>query len=189
MAEETKTNVDTTTTEPSTTDNAPTVDELMAQISQLTADRDKYKSANDKLSKSEAEMKRQLRAKQTEDERLAEEQAEAQRKREEEYEAILAENNRMKAVGAYKSISNPKVVDNLIEAVSNADHNAIALIIENEIKAAVKVAETDWLKSRPQAQIGSGSAITREEIMKIKDPIERQTMMAQNIELFRKQRY
>ena len=56
------------TTEPNGTENQPTVDELMAQITQLTADRDKYKSANDKLSKSEAEMKRQLRAKQTEDE-------------------------------------------------------------------------------------------------------------------------
>lgn len=186
MANENANNVENTTVEPNGTDNAPTVDELMAQISQLTADRDKYKSANDKLSKSEAEMKRQLRAKQTEDERLAEEQAEAQRIRDEELENLRTENNRMKAVGAYKSISNPKVVDNLIEAVSNADHNTIATIIENEIKAAVKVAETDWLKSRPQAQIGSGSAITREEIMKIKDPIERQTMMAQHIELFRK---
>ena len=186
MAEETKTNVDTTTTETNATDNAPTVDELMAQISQLTADCDKYKSANDKLSKSEAEMKRQLRAKLDDADRLKAEQEEAQKLRDEEFEAIKAENNRMKAIGAYKSISSPKVVDNLIEAVSNADHNAIALIIDNEIKAAVKVAETDWLKSRPQAQIGAGSAITREEIMKIKDPIERQTMMAQNIELFRK---
>ena len=186
MAEETKTNVETTTTETNGTDNAPTVDELMAQISQLTADRDKYKSANDKLSKSEAEMKRQLRAKQTEDERLAEEQAEAQRIRDEELENLRTENNRMKAVGAYKSISNSKVVDNLIEAVSNADHNAIALIIDNEIKAAVKVAETDWLKSRPQANIGTDSALTREEIIAIKDPIERQTKMAQNIELFRR---
>ena len=186
MANENANNVENTTVETNATDNAPTVDELMAQISQLTADRDKYKSANDKLSKSEAEMKRQLRAKQTEDERLAEEQAEAQRIRDEEYEALRAENNRMKAVGAYKSISNPKVVDNLIEAVSNADHNAIALIIDNEIKAAVKVAETDWLKSRPQANIGTDSALTREEIIAIKDPIERQTKMAQNIELFRR---
>ena len=184
MANENANNVENTTAETNATDNAPTVDELMAQISQLTADRDKYKSANDKLSKSEAEMKRQLRAKQTEDERLAEEQAEAQRKRDEEYEAILAENNRMKAVGAYKSISNSKVVDNLIEAVSNADHNAIALIIENEIKAAVKVAEIDWLKSRPQAQIGAGGGMTKEQIMAIPDRDAKIRAIAQNQELF-----
>ena len=184
MAEETKTNVENTTTEPNGTDNAPTVDELMAQISQLTADRDKYKSANDKLSKSEAEMKRQLRAKQTEDERLAEELAEAQRIRDEELENLRTENNRMKAVGAYKSISNSKVVDNLIEAVSNADHNTIATIIENEIKAAVKVAETDWLKSRPQAQIGEGGEMTKEQIMAIPDRDARMRAIAQNQNLF-----
>lgn len=185
MAEEIKNNVGETT-ETNVTDNQPTVDELMAQITQLTADRDKYKSANDKLSKSEAEMKRQLRAKQTEDERLAEEQAEQQRIREEEYELLKAENNRMKAVGAYKSISNEKVVEKLIEAVSNADHNEIALIIDNEIKAAVKSAQAEWLKSRPQANIGTDNAITRDEILAIKDSAERQAMMAQHIELFRK---
>ena len=48
------------------------------------------------------------------------------------------------------------------------------------------MAQTDWLKSRPQANVGVDSAITREEILAIKDPIERQTKMAQNIELFRK---
>lgn len=185
MANENATNnVENTTIETNATDNAPTVDELMAQISQLTADRDKYKSATDKLSKSEAEMKRQLRAKQTEDERLAAEREEAQKARDEEYEAMKAENNRMKAFGAYKSISNENVVEKLIDAVSNADHNAIALIIDNEIKAAVKAAETDWLKSRPQANIGGGETKTIEEIMAIKDREERTRQIALNQHLF-----
>lgn len=184
MAEEIRTNVENTTVETNNTDNAPTVDELMAQISQLTADRDKYKTATDKLSKSEAEMKRQLRAKQSEEERATAEREEAQRLRDEEFEAIKAENNRMKAFGAYKSISNENVVEKLIDAVSNADHNAIASIIENEIKAAVKTAETDWLKSRPQANIGVGGAKTREEIMAITDREERMKAIALNQHLF-----
>ena len=183
MAEETKTSV-AETTETTVTDNAASTDDLMAQIAQLTADRDKYKSANDKLSKSEAEMKRQLRAKQTEEERLNAEQAEAQRIRDEEFEATKAELNRMKAVGAYKSISSEKVVENLIDAVSNADHNAIALIIESEIKAAVKVAQTEWLKSRPQANVGSYSSMTKEQIMAITDRDERMRAIAQNQNLF-----
>ena len=183
MAEEIKNNVGETT-EPNVTENQPTVDELMAQITQLTADRDKYKSANDKLSKSEAEMKRQLRAKQTEDERLAEEQAEQQRIREEEYELLKAENNRMKAIGAYKSMSSEKVVENLIEAVSNADHNAIAKIFDAEIEARVKTAQTEWLKSRPQANVGSYSAMTKEQIMAIPDREEKLRAIAQNQNLF-----
>lgn len=179
MAEETKTSV-AETTETTVTDNAPSTDELMAQIAQLTADRDKYKSANDKLSKENAEAKRKERDRMTEEEKLAE----AQRIRDEEFEATKAELNRMKAVGAYKSISSEKVVENLIEAVSNADHSAIALIIENEIKAAVKVAQTDWLKSRPQANVGSDSPMTREEIMAIPDREARTRAIAQNQNLF-----
>ena len=80
-----------------------------------------------------------------------EKQAEAQRLRDEELEATKAELNRMKAIGAYKSISSEKVVENLIEAVSNADHNAIAKIFDAEIEARVKAEKTEWLKSRPQA--------------------------------------
>ena len=88
MAEEIKNNG--TETNEMSEENAgagkgPNVDELMAQIAQLTSDRDKYKSANDKLSKSEAEMKRQLRAKLSAEEQQAEELAEAQRLRDEEF--------------------------------------------------------------------------------------------------------
>ena len=180
MAEEIKTNVVESTTEPVNTDNAPTTDELMAQIAQLTADRDKYKSANDKLSKENAEAKRKERDRMTEEEKTAE----AQRIRDEEFEATKAELNRMKAIGAYKSISSEKVVENLIEAVSNADHNAIAKIFESEIEARVKSAQAEWLKSRPQANVGSHSTMTKEQIMAISDREERQRAIAQNQNLF-----
>lgn len=186
MAEETKTTVaDTTTTDTTNAEStAPTVDELMAQISQLTADRDKYKTANDKLSKSEADMKRQLRAKLSEEERLSAEQEEAQRIRDEELENLKAENNRMKAFSAYKSIQNDKVVESLIDAVSNADHTAIAKILEMEVEARVKAEKTEWLKSRPQANVGSASSMTREEIMAIPDRDARMRAIAQNQNLF-----
>ena len=179
MAEETKTSV-TETTETTVTDNTPSTDELMAQIAQLTADRDKYKSANDKLSKENAEAKRKERDRMTEEEK----QSEAQRLRDEELEATKAELNRMKAIGAYKSISSEKVVENLIEAVSNADHNAIAKIFDAEIEARVKAEKTEWLKSRPQANVGSYSAMTKEQIMAIPDREERTKAIAQNQNLF-----
>ena len=179
MAEETKTSV-AETTETTVTDNTPSTDELMAQIAQLTADRDKYKSANDKLSKENAEAKRKERDRMTEEEKLAE----AQRIRDEEFEATKAELNKMKAVGAYKSISSEKVVESLIEAVSNADHSAVALIIENEVKTAIKNAQTEWLKSRPQANVGSYSSMTKEQIMAITDRDERMRAIAQIQNLF-----
>ena len=179
MAEETKTSV-AETTETTVTDNTPSTDELMAQIAQLTADRDKYKSANDKLSKENAEAKRKERDRMTEEEK----QSEAQRLRDEELEATKAELNRMKAIGAYKSISSEKVVENLIEAVSNADHNAIAKIFDAEIEARVKAEKTEWLKSRPQANAGAYSSMTKEQIMAIPDREERTKAIAQNQNLF-----
>ena len=90
----------------------------------------------------------------------------------------------MKALSAYKSISNDKVVESLIEAVSNADHSAISLIIENEKKLAIKEAQTEWLKSRPQASIGGNSAMTKEDIMAIADRNERMRAIALNQNLF-----
>lgn len=185
------TNVETTVTEnqqTSTAENAPntpTVEELMAQLATAKADAEKYKSANDKLSKSEAEMKRQLRAKQTAEEQEAEAQAEAQRIADEERESMRKELNHIKAVNAYKNIENEKTVESLIDAVSEADHNAIAQIIENEKKQAVKIAEAEWLKSRPQVVGNAYSSMTREQIMGIADRDERMRAIAQNQHLFK----
>lgn len=176
MADETKV-VETTETN-ATENEAPAVETVSK------AEYEKLKASLDKALKEKGDITKQLRAKQSEDERLSAEQAETQRIKDEEFEATKAELNRLKAVGAYKSISSETVVENLIEAVSNADHNSIALIIENEIKAAVKVAQTDWLKSRPQANVGSDSPMTREQIMAIPDREARTRAIAQNQNLF-----
>ena len=175
---------ETTVVETPITETTPSVEELSAQIAQLTADRDKYKSANDKLSKESADYKRQLRAKQTAEEQQAEEQAEAQRIRDEEFEAMKKELNHNKAVAAYKSIPDAKMVESLIEAVSDADHNAIANIIEKYANAKVKEAQTDWLKSRPQASVGAYSSMSKEQIMSIADSNERLKAIAMNQHLF-----
>lgn len=181
MAEETKT-IETTETTTETTEF--TVEELKAQLAAAKADADRFKSANDKLSKSEAEMKRQLRARQTAEEQEAEAQKEAQRIRDEEFEAIKAELNHNKAVSAYKSIPDEKTVETLIEAVSESDHNAIARIIDSECKKAVKEAEAKWLKDRPRVQHGQYSGMTKEQVMAIQDSAERVRAIAQNQHLF-----
>lgn len=184
------TNTETTATENQQTStvetpSTPTVEELMAQLATAKADAEKYKSANDKLSKSEAEMKRQLRAKMSADEQEAEAQAEAQRLADEERESMRKELNHIKAVNAYKNIESEKTVESLIDAVSEADHNAIAQIIENEKKQAVKIAEAEWLKSRPQVGGNAYSSMTREQIMNIADWEERMRAIAQNQHLFK----
>lgn len=166
-------------------DNTPTVEQLMAELSAAKADVERFKSANDKLSKSEAEMKRQLRAKQTTEEQEAEVRAEAERIAQEEREALKTELNQVKAEKAYKAITDEKVVSGLIEAVSNADHTAIAQIIAKECEKAVAVAQQTWLDSRPEVNYGGSSDVmTKEKIMAVKDMSERQRLIAENIDLF-----
>ena len=185
-------NTDTTVTEnqqaaTNQTDNtakSPSVEELMAQLATAKADAEKYKNANDKLSKSEAEMKRQLRAKLTAEEQEAEAQKEAQRLADEERESMRKELNHIKAVNAYKSIPDEKVVENLIDAISDADHNAIAQIIENEKKKAVAEAEQKWMKERPRVNHGQYSSMTKEQIMAIADRDEKLKAIAMNRDLF-----
>ena len=166
MANETTNNAtETTVVEETnnTTETTPTVEELAAQIAQLTADRDKYKSANDKLSKESADYKRQLRAKQTAEEQQAEEQAEAQRIRDEQFEEMKARLNRSEAEKAYKSVPDEKMVESLIDAVSDADHSAIANILEKYASAKVKEAQAEWMKSRPRVNMGGEGGITKEQ--------------------------
>lgn len=184
MAEETKVTSTETVENGGTETQTPSIDELLAQLAQERADKEKYKTANDKLSKSEAEMKRQLRAKLTAEEQEAEAQKEAQRLADEERESMRKELNHIKAVNAYKAISDEKAVESLIDAVSEADHNAIAQIIANECKKAVAEAEAKWLKDRPRVNAGRYSSMTKEEIMAIPDREEKMRAIAMNRELF-----
>lgn len=182
---ETNTSVETNTTEVKATETKPTVEELMAQLASERAEKERNKLALDKALKEKGDITKQLRAKQTAEEQQAEEQAEAQRIRDEEFEAMKAELNHNKAVNAYKSISDEKMVESLIEAVSDADHNAIANIMEKYANAKVKDAQTEWLKSRPQANAGQYSSMTAEQIMAIKDSDERLRAIAMNQQAFK----
>lgn len=179
MAEETKT-IETTETQ----ETNSTIEELKAQLATARAETERFKTANDKLSKSEAEMKRQLRAKQTAEEQEAEAQKEAQRIADEERESMRKELNHIKAVNAYKNISEEKTVEKLIEAVSDADHNGIAQIIAGECKKAVAEAEAKWLKDRPRVQHGQYSGMTKGQILAIQDDTERIRAIAMNKQLF-----
>lgn len=193
MAEETKTTA--TSTAPEITEaaensaandkpTAPTVEELMVQLAAEKAERAKGKQALDKALKEKGELTKALRAKQTTEEQEAEAKAEAERLQNERYEEAVKELNHIKAVNAYKGVSD-KSIEKLIEAVSDADHNTIAAIIENEKKAAVAAAQTEWMKSRPRVNAGGEYAgMTKEQIMAISDRNERRKAIAMNMELF-----
>lgn len=182
MAEETTKTVETT----AETNTTPTVDELMAQLAAERARADKNKLELDKALKENGTVKKALREKQTAEEAEAEARAEQQRIRDEEYEALKAENNLIKASNAYKGISDEKVVAKLIDAVSSADHTAIAKLIDEQCRKAVADAEANWLANRPRVNNGSGDGtpLSKKDIMAIRDFGERQRAIAENMNLF-----
>lgn len=166
-------------------EETPTVEELMAQLAEAKATGAKQKQALDKALREKGEITKALRAKQTAEERATEEKEEAERLQREKYEQVEKELNHMKAVSAYKSLSTEKAVENLIDAISDGDHNAVAALIENEVKSAVAKAEAEWKKSRPRVNVGgSYTGMTKDQIMNIKDRAERRKAIAMNQELF-----
>lgn len=164
----------------------PTNEELMAQIAELKVVNQKLQNKNNTLSSENAEQKKVIRANQTAEQREADERAEALRLANEEKEAAQQELNHMKAIAAYKSISDEKTVENLIEAISESDHASVALIIEREKEKAVKEAKAEWQKSIPQPNFGTGeySSMSKKDIMAIKDSAERQKAILANRQLF-----
>jgi hypothetical protein len=78
-------------------------------------------------------------------------------------EFLRKELNHNKAVNAYKSVKDDSIVERLIGAVSDADHNAIADILEKYASAKVKEAQAEWQKSRPRVNMGGEGGITKEQ--------------------------
>lgn len=161
------------------------IDALKAENEQKDAMLKKYKASIDKLTKEAAERKREERAKMTEEEKVRAEQAEEFERLKAQAEADAAELNYLKAVNAYKGYDE-ETVKKIVECVNDKDHKAINDLINKIVEAKVKEKETEWLKSRPAAAVGNGSypTMTKEEIFAIKDPVERQKKIAENIKLF-----
>lgn len=155
-----------------------------AEYDELNAKLTQYKKSIDKLTKEAADKKREERARMSEDERAKAEQTEAYELLKAQAEADAKELNHLKAINAYKSVDSD-VVEKLVDAINDKDHNAIAGLVEKIVENAIKEKEAEWKKSRPNAIIGDGgSTMTKAEIMAIKDPIERQRKIAENINLF-----
>lgn len=160
--------------------------EAEARAAKAEADVTRFKASIDKLTKEAAEKKREERAKLSEDERIAAEREEEFAKLREKAEADAKELNHLKAVSAYKDISDNKTVEDLIEAIANQDHASIMQIISDECDKAVKAKEAEWKTSRPSGYVGSGSypRKTKEEIYAITDPEEMAREIARNKDLF-----
>ena len=126
----------------------------------------------------------------TEAEKLAkmtkEEKAEYRAKKaEKELEDLKKMNARTELAKTDENINIPdELLSNLVADDADGTKTAVesfAKMYKEAVQAAVKEA----IKGKPpKAGTGGGNTITKEQIMDIKDPIERQKMIRENINLF-----
>lgn len=170
-----------------------TADELRDYLKNLEMPDDnteaynKLKSAFDKTSRELSAAKKSIAAKQTEDERAAEEKAEADRELQEKYDALLKESTISRYTAKYTALGmDEKLAKATAEAHFGGDTDKVfsnlAMLRENNAKAI----RADIAKGAPRIDSAGGGTKykTKDEIMKIKDPTERQNAISENIELF-----
>lgn len=141
------------------------IDELLERVAKaeslakkFASENEKLKNSNDTMSKQIAERKREDRANKSEIEQKLEELEERNKALEESNRILTEESSRSKAVSAYKNLSED-IINELIEAAGvNADHSAIALIIEKEKKKVAAEKDAEWQKQRGNANTGTGNA-------------------------------
>ena len=165
----------------------PSIEELMAQIAAEKAEKEKLKNQVSKANSEAAEYKKALRSKQT----AQEQEDEAKREQQEQHEAYVKDlesfKNKTLAKERYLLQGMPvEMAEKAAQAEIEGDMDTLATIQKQHTDATVKAARAEWQKSIPETNrgTGDGATMTKEEIFKIKDPIERQKAIAQNLQLF-----
>lgn len=160
-------------------------EDALAEIAAAKAEAKKLKAERDAALKKAGDTTKALRAKQSEEERKAEEEQAKQEERNEyikgleEYKARNEAKNRYLLQGM-----DAELAEQAAEAEITHDMDALADIQKKYTETLIKAKEAEWKKNSPRVNFGSDSTMTREEILAIEDDGERQRMMAQHLELF-----
>lgn len=175
-----------TNTETSTS-NLNITPDYKVEYEKLQADYAKLKNSFDKASSDIADFKRKDKDRMSEEQRKTAELEE----REEHYKAIEKENSLYKYKSALNGlIKDEKVLNEIAECYSDGNiYDAIkktseySTKMQKELEKSIKL---ELLQQNPQSTpSGTGTALTKEQIMAIKDPYERQIKIAENINLFK----
>lgn len=147
----------------------------------------RYKSSVDKLTSENADYKRKERERMTDEDKRNAELAEKEKR--------YAEIERENALYRYKAslggmIKDEKALNDIAECYANGDI-ALALgkqktYFDKYLAEREKEIKAELLQQNPQPNPqGSGASMTKEEIMAVQDPVQRQKLIAENINLFR----
>lgn len=172
---------------PEGSNDVETLDSLKQQLAEERAAKARDKAALDKALKQVGDLTKQLRSKQTQQEI----DDEAKRTAEEQTKEYIA------ALEAYKHENEAKeryllqgmdseMAKKAAAAEVAGDMDALVNIQRQYTDSVIKAKEAEWKKSMPKAHVGDGSypAMTKEEILAIKDDEERVKAIAQHLNMF-----
>lgn len=137
----------------------PSYEELVAELAKERADRERFKNANDKLSKEIATVKQNLREKMTAEEQLAEEQKQQREEHEREFEEMkreLAETKSVKKLMGTLGMDEELATDTA-KAISDNDTDKIFENLAKHIKSVEEASYQKAIKDRPSVPAGNGS--------------------------------
>lgn len=148
----------------------------------------KLKTQLSKANSEAAELKRQLQAKMTEEEKRKQQEEEERQKMAEELEALRKE----KTVSGYKASYlamgyDEALAEDTATAMADGDMEKVFANQKAFQEAHDKAVLAGAVKTTPTPPAGAGkpaTPMTKEEIFKIADTLERQQAIADNIELF-----
>ena len=144
------------------------VEELLSQLNAARAENKRYKDAVTKASSEAANWKKQLRARQTQEEQEAEAKREAEEEQRNHLKSVERELSMMKATNRYlKQGMDEKLAKECAELEADNDIDTlmekIASHKDAQISAAVKKAQEDLLASRPDINAGHDERGGKEE--------------------------
>lgn len=148
--------------------------------------RQKDKAALDKALKDVARLTKENREKMTEAEIEAQEKRLEAERAQEELADLRAYKQKNEAKERYllQGMSAELAIE-AAEAEVAGDMDKLADIQRKNLEAQIKAKEAEWKATRPRLNAGDGSvSMTKEEIMAIKDTVQRRDAIARNIDLF-----
>ena len=141
------------------------------QLQQMRVEMAKMKKSLDKATGEAADYKKQLRAKQSEDEIRLQEKAEKEAERQEQFDKLLKENTVNKLSKNFLKLGYPEdKAEEAANAQYEGDTDTLYKLQREHEQSLIKQKEAEWLKSRPVVTTGAGdekTTVTKEEFNKM----------------------
>ena len=167
-----------------------TLEQKLSALENYEADAPDYsgyiaKETFDKTASELATLKKQLREKMSAEELKAKEDAEKIEELIKERDSLLREKTVAAHKAKYLALGyDENLASDAAEAIVKGDFDKVFTIQKKHLVTFEKTIREDVLHDTPKPEGGAGKNKSAEDIMKISDSAERQSAIAENIELF-----